>query len=95
MKLLHELGDEATGPGGVTRASFGAGALREISVGLVREKFYLLSGIRLMLARSSSASFRPGLAWPCPLMLLWSSCAVCLGSLLLDAVLLVLSSCLC
>jgi hypothetical protein len=34
MKLLHALGDEAAGPGGVTRASFVAGGLREISVGL-------------------------------------------------------------
>jgi hypothetical protein len=34
MKLLHALGDEAAGPGGVHRASFVAGALRELSVGL-------------------------------------------------------------
>jgi hypothetical protein len=40
MKLLHEPGDESTGPGGAKRASFGAGALREISVGLVRGNFF-------------------------------------------------------
>jgi hypothetical protein len=28
MKLLHSLGDEAAGPGGVSRASFVAGALQ-------------------------------------------------------------------
>jgi hypothetical protein len=38
MKLSHALGAEAAGPaaGGVTRASFVLGALREISVGLCR-----------------------------------------------------------
>jgi hypothetical protein len=36
MKLLHLLGDEAAGPGGVTRASFVNDALRELSVGLCR-----------------------------------------------------------
>jgi hypothetical protein len=34
MKLLHLLRDEAAGPGGVMRASFVNGALRELSVGL-------------------------------------------------------------
>jgi hypothetical protein len=41
MKLLHAQGDEAAGPGGVTRASFVAGALREISVGLCRGDFLM------------------------------------------------------
>jgi hypothetical protein len=41
MKLLHELGDEAAGPGGVTRASFVAGALRGISVRLFRGNFFV------------------------------------------------------
>jgi hypothetical protein len=41
MKLLHALGDEAAGPGGVTRASFVAGALRETSVGLCRGSFFM------------------------------------------------------
>jgi hypothetical protein len=36
MKLLHDLGDEAPGPGGVTRASFVAGALRELSIYICR-----------------------------------------------------------
>jgi hypothetical protein len=39
MKLLHLLGDGAAGPGGVTRASFVNGALRELSVGLCRGNF--------------------------------------------------------
>jgi hypothetical protein len=34
MKLLHLLGDEAAGPGGVSQASVVHGALRELSVGL-------------------------------------------------------------
>jgi hypothetical protein len=34
MKVLHQVGDEAAGQGGVTRASFLAGTLREPSVGL-------------------------------------------------------------
>jgi hypothetical protein len=35
MKLLHDLGDEAASPGTIfTRASFVAGALRELSIGL-------------------------------------------------------------
>jgi hypothetical protein len=36
MKLLHVLGDEAAGPGGVDLASFVAGALRELNTGLCR-----------------------------------------------------------
>jgi hypothetical protein len=36
MMLVHSLGDEAAGPGGVTRASFVNGALRELSMGLCR-----------------------------------------------------------
>jgi hypothetical protein len=39
MKLLDLLGDKAAGPGGVTRASFVYGALRELSVGLCRGIF--------------------------------------------------------
>jgi hypothetical protein len=40
MKLLHALGDEVPGPVGVKRASFVAGALRELSVGLCRGIFF-------------------------------------------------------
>jgi hypothetical protein len=36
MKLLQDLGDHTAGPGGVTQAPFAAGALRALSVGLVR-----------------------------------------------------------
>jgi hypothetical protein len=35
LNLLHELGDEATGPGGVAQASSVAGTLRELSVGAI------------------------------------------------------------
>jgi hypothetical protein len=62
MKLLHELGDEAAGPGGVTRASFFAGPLRKINIVLIRGNFCCNWASASMLARSSSTSFRPGLA---------------------------------
>jgi hypothetical protein len=39
MKRLHDLGEEAAGPGGVSQSSFMAGALRELSVGLCRGNF--------------------------------------------------------
>jgi hypothetical protein len=42
MTLLHSLGDEAAGPGGVSRASFVAGALRELNVGLIRGNSYCI-----------------------------------------------------
>jgi hypothetical protein len=61
MKLLHLLGDEAAGPGGVTRASFVNGALREQSVGLCRGNFFAYRTSVGMLARSSGASFRAGM----------------------------------
>jgi hypothetical protein len=47
MKLLRQLGDEAAGPGGITRASFVAGTLcDELSVGLCMGTFlmYRVSG---------------------------------------------------
>jgi hypothetical protein len=39
MKLLHDLGEEAAGPGGVSRSSFVAGALRKLSICLCRGNF--------------------------------------------------------
>jgi hypothetical protein len=53
MKLLHAQGDEAPGPGGVTRVSFVAGALREISVGLCRGNFLVYRAYLGMFAKSS------------------------------------------
>jgi hypothetical protein len=64
MALLHLLGDEAAGHGGVSRASFVAGALRELSVGLIRGNFLLYRASIGMLARSSGSSFRAGLSVP-------------------------------
>jgi hypothetical protein len=64
MALLHSLGDEAAGPGGVSRASFVAGALRELSVGLIRGTFLLYRASVGMLARSSGSSFQAGLSVP-------------------------------
>jgi hypothetical protein len=67
MKLLHTPGEESAGPagpGGVSRASFVEGALRELSVGLVRGNYFLYRASVGMLARSSGACFRPGMAQP-------------------------------
>jgi hypothetical protein len=66
MKLLHTLGDEAAGPGGVQRASFVAGALRELSVGLCRGIFSMYRAcLQLgMLAKSSGTGFRAGMHVP-------------------------------
>jgi hypothetical protein len=64
MKLLHMLGDEAACPGGITRASFVQGALRELSVGLWRGNFLAYRASVGMLARWSGASFRAGLSVP-------------------------------
>jgi hypothetical protein len=36
LKLLHDLGEEAAGPRGVSRSSFVVSAVRELSVGLCR-----------------------------------------------------------
>jgi hypothetical protein len=64
MKLLHQLGDEAAGPGGVTRASFVAGALRELSVGLCRGNYFMYRASVGVLARTSGSSYRAGLVVP-------------------------------
>jgi hypothetical protein len=64
MSLLHSLGAEAAGLGGVSRASFVAGALRELSVGLIRGNFLLYGASVGMLAKSSGSSFRAGLSVP-------------------------------
>jgi hypothetical protein len=64
MKLLHLLGDEAAGPGGVMRASFVNGALRELSVGLCRGNFFAYRASVGMLVRCSGASFRAGMRVP-------------------------------
>jgi hypothetical protein len=64
MKLLHTLGEEAAGPGGISRASFVDGALRELSVGLVKSNYFLHRASVGMLARPSGACFRPGQARP-------------------------------
>jgi hypothetical protein len=64
MNLLHALGDEAAGPGEVTRGSFVAGALREISVGLCRGNFFLYRACSGMFAKSSGTGFRAGMSVP-------------------------------
>jgi hypothetical protein len=64
MKLLHALGDEAAGPGGVTRASIVAGALREISVELCRGNFFMYRACLGMFAKSSGTGFLAGMRVP-------------------------------
>jgi hypothetical protein len=60
MKLSQSLGEEAAGPGGVSRASFVEEALWELSVGLVRGNHFLYRVCVGMLAWSGGACFRPG-----------------------------------
>jgi hypothetical protein len=62
VKMLHTLGEEAAGPGGVFPASFVEGALRGLSVGLDTGNFFLYRASVGVLARSTGACFRPGLA---------------------------------
>jgi hypothetical protein len=64
MKLLHDLGEEAAGPGGVSWSSFVVGALKEFSLGLCRGNFLAYRASLGVLARSSGSSFRPGLSLP-------------------------------
>jgi hypothetical protein len=64
VKLLHSHGDEAAGPGRVTRASVVHGALRELSVGLCRGNCLAYQASVGMLATSSGVSFRAGLSVP-------------------------------
>jgi hypothetical protein len=40
-ELLHKLGDEVSGPGGVSQASFVAGSLQELSIHLCRGNFFM------------------------------------------------------
>jgi hypothetical protein len=64
MKLLHLIVDEAAASCGVSQASFMAGALRELSIGLVRGNSLLYRASIGMLARSSGISFHSGLSVP-------------------------------
>jgi hypothetical protein len=64
MKLLHELGDNASGPGGDARASFIAGTLQELSVGLCRDNFLMYRACLGMLVKSSGSGFRGGMRVP-------------------------------
>jgi hypothetical protein len=50
-KLVHALGDDVASPGGFTRASFVAGALREICVGLCRGNFFMYRACFGMIAK--------------------------------------------
>jgi hypothetical protein len=64
MALLHQLWDEAAGPGGVSQASYAAGALREVKLGLCRANFQLHRGSVGVLARARGSHFRAGLNVP-------------------------------
>jgi hypothetical protein len=64
MKLLHQLGDEAAGTGGVTRVSFVACTLRDLSVGLCRGNFLMYRAVGGMVALVSGRGFQAGLAVP-------------------------------
>jgi hypothetical protein len=60
MALLNQSWDKATGTGGVSWASFVAGALREISIELCRGNFLLYRGSLGGVARASGLT-HPGL----------------------------------
>jgi hypothetical protein len=64
MRHSHALGDEAAGPGGVTRAPFVAGALREISVGLCMGNFFMYRACLGMFEKASGRGFRAGMRVP-------------------------------
>jgi hypothetical protein len=71
MKLLHALGDEAAGPCGVDRASFVAGALRGVSIGLCRGDLSMYRACLGMLVKSGGT----GLSCTGPRVLCWHTCA--------------------
>jgi hypothetical protein len=58
MTLLHDLGEEAAVPGGVTLASFSASALRELSIGLIQANHFMYGACVGALARMTGRSFR-------------------------------------
>jgi hypothetical protein len=58
MKLWHSLGDEPEGSGGVLRAVFLAGALQELSFGLIRWNFSLHRASVACLLGLSEIAFR-------------------------------------
>jgi hypothetical protein len=62
MELLHKLGNEAAHPGGVSRASCVAGALRELRP--VQKHFVIYRASVGMLARVSGTGFRAGMGVP-------------------------------
>jgi hypothetical protein len=64
MKHLQLLGDEAAGPGGVSRALFMAGTLRELGVGLIRGDLLLYHASVSVLAWSSGTSLWAALIVP-------------------------------
>jgi hypothetical protein len=64
MTLLHALGDEAASRGGIGRASFVAGALRDLSIGLCRGIFFMYRACLCMLAKSSGTGFRADMRVP-------------------------------
>jgi hypothetical protein len=65
MKLLHDQGDEAASPRtNFTRASFVAGALRELSVGLCGGNCGMNRASAGFLARVTLRWFRTGIVCP-------------------------------
>jgi hypothetical protein len=73
MELLHKLGEKAAEPGGVSWASFVAGALRELRVGLYSANFFMHC------ARLVGRASGPG--WMCPRMKLLCSLHVVFASI--------------
>jgi hypothetical protein len=64
MKILHDLGNKAAGPGGVTRVSVVEGAWHELSIGLVRGIYFMNRACVGALVRVTGQSFRTEMTVP-------------------------------
>jgi hypothetical protein len=64
IKVVHALGDAAVSPGGVGRASFVAGAVRELGIGLCGGNFFMCQASVGMHAKSSGMGFRADMHVP-------------------------------
>jgi hypothetical protein len=64
MKLLHSSGDKAAGLDGIIQASFVAGAMRELSLGLRRSISLIYRASVGMFAQVSGTGIWPGMDMP-------------------------------
>jgi hypothetical protein len=74
MELLHKLAEQVAGPGGVSRASFVAGALQALSVRLCRGIFFMYRASVGMLAKVSGMGFRAVMDVPTDELVVYLGC---------------------